>query len=100
MGCDRKNDSVLQFSLLTEMRDHLSIFHHLFQSADPEQVFEEFREEVQGNQESVQDWILRLKELCNAVKRYRANVPFNRFVEQILVGSKSESFLTKFRHVH
>ena len=56
-------------------------FHHLFQSGDPEQVFENFRKVIQGPQESVEDWILRLKELCNAVKRYRANVPFNRFLE-------------------
>ena len=67
-------------------------FHHLFQCGDPEQVFEKFRKAVQGAQESVEDWILRLKELCNAVKRYRANVPFHRFAEQVLVGSKSSSY--------
>ena len=54
---------------------------------------------MQNPQESVEDWVLRLKELANAVKRYRANVPFVRFAEQLLIGSKSASFLSKFRHV-
>ena len=75
-------------------------YHHLYQEGDPEAVFDKFRKAHQLNQQSVEDWILTLKQTANEVKRYRPEIPFHRFAEQILVGTKNTAFVIKFRHVY
>ena len=62
-------------------------------------VFEKFRHAVQQPQQSVEDWILFLKQRAAEIKRYQPEVLFSRFAEQILVGTKNSSFIVKFRQV-
>ena len=54
---------------------------------------------MQAPQQSVEDWIIKVKELSNEVKRYGPEIPFQRFAEQILIGTKATSFIIHFRQV-
>ena len=54
---------------------------------------------MQTPQQSVEDWIIKVKELANEFKRYGPEIPFDRFAEQILIGTKATSFVIKFRQV-
>ena len=74
-------------------------FHYLYQEGDPEAVYDLFRKSIQGPSQTVKDWVMTLKKKANEFKRYRPEIPFNRFAEQLLVGTKSVSFVVQFRQV-
>ena len=74
-------------------------FHHKFQRSDPLQAMEDFRRTVQKPGESVVSWVTRLKKEARKLKRYRSEIPFHTFADQLLVGTKLTSFEKEFRRL-
>ena len=94
-----ENTSFAQFRYTFRVALAYRYFHYLYQEGDPEAVYDLFRKAIQSPQQSVQDWIKTLKTKANDVKRYWPEIPFSRFAEQLLVGTKSASFIVQFRQV-
>ena len=95
-----ENTPFVQFRYAFRVALVYRYFHYLYQEGDPEAVYDKFRKAIQGQQQSVKDWwVVSLKKRANEVKRYRPEIPFNRFAEQLLVGTKSASFVIQFRQV-
>ena len=74
-------------------------FHHKFQRSDPLQAMEDFRRSMQKPGEAVVAWVTRLKKEARKLKRYRSEIPFITFAEQLLVGTKVSSFEKEFRRL-
>lgn len=74
-------------------------FHHKFQRSDPLQAMQDFRRSMQQPGESLVVWVTRLKKEARKLKRYRSEIPFLTFAEQLLVGTKVPSFEKEFRRL-
>ena len=94
-----RRDPFVQFRYAFRVALIYRYFHVLYQDGDYEKVFEEFRKSVQRKEESVEDWVLRLTKTAVRVKRYRSAIPFERFAKQLLIGTRSASFLIELRSV-